>query len=88
MTSKPCVTVGRSIPGSNFNIRGGRVPGQRRAGARLSHGDFLPWLQANCSFNERTAQRYMKLNAYRDKCDRVSDLQEAYQQIETMHGPG
>ncbi|MDY7026702.1 MAG: DUF3102 domain-containing protein [Spirochaetota bacterium] len=50
----------------------------------LKHGDFLPWVKANMPFAERTAQRYMKLHEYRDKCDRVADLQEAYKQIETI----
>jgi hypothetical protein len=32
-----------------------------QAKARLGHGNFLPWVRANCGFTERTGQRYMKL---------------------------
>lgn len=28
---------------------------------RLNHGEFLPWLSANCQFSERSAQRYMAI---------------------------
>jgi hypothetical protein len=50
----------------------------------LSHGDFLPWIKANCKFSERTANRYMSLHEYRSKTASVSDLQEAYRQVETL----
>ncbi len=43
------------------------------AKAGLEHGRWLPWIQANCPFSERTAQAYMRL------AERVSrlDKQEA-----------
>jgi hypothetical protein len=66
----------------------GAFPVKGGPGRVYLHGDFLPWLQANCSFSDRTARRYMVLYGHHDKLDSVSDLQEAYQQIETMHGPG
>jgi hypothetical protein len=50
---------------------------------KLQHGQFLPWL-STLPFNERTSQRYIRLNEYRDKCDSVSDLQEAYKQVESL----
>jgi hypothetical protein len=28
---------------------------------RLGHGNWLPWLSANCPFSERTAQTYMRM---------------------------
>jgi len=49
----------------------------------LNHGEFLPWV-ASLPFNERTSQRYIKLFYWKDKYDSVSDLQEAYQKIETF----
>lgn len=49
----------------------------------LPHGEFLPWVET-LPFDERTAQRYMKLNHYKNKTDTVSDLQEAYRQLETI----
>lgn len=49
----------------------------------LPHGEFLPWVKT-LPFDERTARRYIQLNEYRDKTDTLSDLQTAYQQIETI----
>ncbi len=53
----------------------------------LPHGEFLPWVET-LPFDERTAQRYMKLNHYKNKTDTVSDLQEAYRQLETIEQQG
>lgn len=50
----------------------------------LAHGEFLDWIDQNCIFSDRTARRYMSLYEYSDKLASVSDLQEAYQQIETL----
>ena len=52
--------------------------------AIIQHGNFLEWITENCNFSDRTARRYISLFDYADKLDRVSDLQEAYQQIETL----
>jgi hypothetical protein len=51
---------------------------------RLPHGDFLPWLQATCDFSSDTSERYRKLYAHHSKIRSVRNLQEAYQQIETI----
>jgi hypothetical protein len=32
-----------------------------QAKAQVGHGDWLPWLEANCSFRPRTARAYMQL---------------------------
>jgi len=47
--------------------------------AELGHGEWLPWLKENVSFNVRTAQRYMNLHENRDrlKNDSVSYLMDA-----------
>ncbi|MCK9570950.1 DUF3102 domain-containing protein [Candidatus Pacearchaeota archaeon] len=50
---------------------------------KKEHGDFLPWVKT-LPFTERTAQRYIQVFQHRDKTDRVSDLQEAYKQVETL----
>lgn len=50
----------------------------------LKHGDFLPWMQVNCSFGKSTAYNYIKLFEHRNKLPSVGNLQEAYQQIETL----
>lgn len=63
-------------------IRAGQILAQVKD--RLPHGDFLPWLKANCAFSQQTASRYMRLNTYHDKLPSVSNLQEAYQQIENI----
>ena len=51
---------------------------------RLAHGEFLPWIRANCSFSRKTADNYRRLYDYSDKMARVANLQEAYRQIETI----
>jgi hypothetical protein len=48
----------------------------------LKHGLFLAWIDTFMPFSDKAAERYMSLYRYRDKFDRVSNLQEAYKQIE------
>ena len=54
----------------------------RECKAGLAHGEWLPWLEANFTFADRTARRWMKLaedvEAGRLKTDTVSNLAEAY----------
>ena len=54
----------------------------RECKASLAHGGWLPWLEANFTFADRTARRWMKLaedvEAGRLKTDTVSNLAEAY----------
>ncbi len=56
----------------------------------LSHGQWLPWLESNFSFTDRTARRWMKLAddmaTGKIKSDTVSNLSEAYR-ITTDHKP-
>ena len=46
----------------------------------LKHGEFIPWLEANIPFTDRTARNYMRLYQERDriKTEMVSDLKGAY----------
>ena len=48
------------------------------AKAKVQHGQWLPWLEANCGLSERTSQRYMRLFNERATLEanttRVSDL--------------
>ena len=48
----------------------------------LSHGEWLPWLESNFSFTDRTARRWIKLaediKSGKLKSDTVSNLTEAY----------
>lgn len=49
------------------------------AKSQVEHGQWLPWLEANCEFSERTAQGYMRLAKELPKLDaekrnRVADL--------------
>jgi hypothetical protein len=50
----------------------------------LRHGDFLPWIQANCCFSERTARNYMAIFKFQCKLANVADLHDAYKQIESL----
>jgi Protein of unknown function (DUF3102) len=47
-----------------------------RAKDQCQHGEWLPWLSANCDLSERQAQRYMRVaRGWRHlKSDAVSDL--------------
>lgn len=54
-----------------------------KAKSDLPHGDFLPWLEANCTVTPRQAQRYMAAAQGKPipvraiKCDTVSYLPDA-----------
>jgi dsDNA-binding SOS-regulon protein len=50
----------------------------------IPHGEFLPWIEQNCKFSRQTADNYRRLYEYADKLPTVSNLQEAYQQIEHL----
>ena len=63
-------------------IRAGEILSEMKD--RLPHGDFLPWIQAKCSFSQPTAWRYIKLYQHNDKLSNLNNLQDAYQQIETI----
>jgi len=63
-------------------IRAGEILAQVKE--RLPHGDFLPWIKLNCRFSQQSASNYMRLFEYRSKLPTVSNLQEAYRQVETL----
>ena len=44
------------------------------------HGEWLPWVEKNLNYSDRTARRYMKVAVNREllKTDSVSDLTSAY----------
>jgi hypothetical protein len=50
-----------------------------QAKGSLGHGEWLPWIEANCKFSSRTAQGYMRLasrwESLRDKSATVSHLE-------------
>ena len=48
--------------------------------ATLQHGEFIPWIEANMPFTDRTARNYMNLYENKDKLktESVSDLNGAY----------
>jgi hypothetical protein len=54
----------------------------REAKESLPHGGWLPWLESNFTFTDRTARRWMKLSEDMEsgklKSDTVSNLTEAY----------
>jgi len=51
---------------------------------KLEHGEFLPWLEGNCTFSQQSASNYMRLYQHHDKLPTVSNLQEAYKQIKVI----
>lgn len=58
--------------------------------AAVPHGEWLPWLESNFAFTDRTARRWMKVSedskSGKLKSDTVSNLAEAYR-ITTDHKP-
>ncbi|MBN1835767.1 MAG: DUF3102 domain-containing protein [Spirochaetales bacterium] len=58
-------------------IRIGQLLTEQKAG--LTHGKWLPWVEANCPFSERLARDYMRFYDRRDelKTASVADLSEA-----------
>jgi N6-adenosine-specific RNA methylase IME4 len=42
---------------------------------RCGHGNWLPWLEAEFGWNERTAQRYISIHELAGKYDNLSDLE-------------
>jgi hypothetical protein len=53
------------------------------AKAELGHGHWLPWVEANLPFTDRTARNYMRVYQRRDelKSETVSDLTGAYRML-------
>ena len=56
------------------------ISGQKQL---LPHGEFLPWI-GTLPFTDKTAESYMKLSQYSYKIENVSNLSEAYRQLETI----
>jgi Protein of unknown function (DUF3102) len=52
--------------------------------AKLKHGEWLPWLEANVLFEQKTAWRYMKCYEHRDKLGSVPNLSDAYKLIDKL----
>lgn len=57
--------------------------------ASLQHGDFIPWIQTNLPFTDRTARSYMNCYRNRDllKTESISDLKGAYKLLGTSNEP-
>ena len=51
---------------------------------KLAHGGFLPWIEQNCVFGNKTAERYMKVFEHKGKIVTVSNLPEAYKQVKQI----
>src|SRR5215469_4612116 len=47
---------------------------EAREGHQLDHGDWLPWLEQEFDFSERTAQNYMAASRFAAKYETVSYL--------------
>ena len=76
------VAVGQSLTeGLEHARRAGEL--LLKAKALVSHGDWLPWLAANCTASERSAQGYMRIaRRYSELAEgnpqRVADLSLPY----------
>jgi hypothetical protein len=59
-------------------IRIGELLAEQKS--ELGHGQWLPWLEANIKFTDRTARNYMRVFENRDrlKSETLSDLTDAY----------
>lgn len=59
---------------------GGELSEQKE---NMNHGEFIPWIEENVSFAERTARDYMKFYRYREelKTARLADLTQARKAI-------
>jgi hypothetical protein len=44
----------------------------------VAHGEWLPWLQANCRIGERQAQTYMRLARNRHKVEAIKNAADSY----------
>jgi len=49
----------------------------------LGHGNFLSWVET-LPLSVKTIQNYMQLHSYKDKCVNVTNLSDAYKQIESL----
>lgn len=54
------------------------------AKADLDHGEFLPWIERELPFSNKTAESYMRLYGYRSKIESASNLQDAYRKVEQL----
>lgn len=71
-----CQAARRTIQNA---IRIGELLTQRRA--ELKHGQWLPWLDENINFDQKTAWNYMRLYEERDKLGNVPNLSDAYRRL-------
>jgi hypothetical protein len=60
-------------------IRAGEILTQVKD--RLDHGEFLPWIEQNCEFSQKTAWNYIALQRHSCKLVTVTNLQEAYREV-------
>ncbi len=65
----------------SYAIEAGRLLKEQQA--EIDHGNFSDWLES-MPFGKSTAYNYIKVYQYHDKIPTVGNLQEAYQQIETL----
>jgi len=49
----------------------------KEAKAKMSHGEWLPWLKKQCELSQRTAQRYMKLADDKPRLDQTQRAKSA-----------
>jgi len=53
-----------------------------KAKDELKHGEFIPWIEKNLSFTDRTARRYIRIFENQDKVLQAGNITEAYKILE------
>lgn len=84
------VQIRREVDAAENDFRSAVVHGVRAgellidAKSRVKHGEWLPWLEANCPLGEREAQNYMRLAR---NPQRVADLPSVREAIALLAEP-
>jgi Protein of unknown function (DUF3102) len=65
------------------------LPGRRlvECKAQCGHGNWLPWLEREFGWDERTARRYISVHELAGKSDTVSDLDIPMRSIYLLAAP-
>jgi len=55
-----------------------------KAKEELDHGAFLPWIENELPFSQKTAWNYMALHSHQNKLVNITNLQDAYRRVEQL----
>lgn len=54
---------------------------------RTPHGEWIPWVEANCSFGRKRAALFMQVHRERDKCRGAVTFEEAVEMVRHLPEP-